>query len=987
MQVAHPTLPPTIWGGYPGARSSQRTSKCPKAVGAHQAHLGASTWHQRFACATCHVVPTEVGDPGHIFVAGAMGAQVKDLLPAELTPTGLGTGLAWDHASATCTNSYCHGDTLNQVDPMTNMIVPGAGGTDTRPVWTKIDGTQSACGACHGTPPPPPHPKNEDCGVCHSSMNPGDFAKGIISYPELHIDGRVEVTSTQPCDSCHGGGGQSAPPRDAHNNMLTTAPGVGAHGQHMTSSSTWHAPIACNECHQVPGSTTDQTHLDSINEVYLDPTIAVPGAPTGTGGHLQIAGAAYDPATLTCAGSYCHGGGGSPLKGGTAITPKWTQVDGTQAKCQSCHGMPPPAPHPANGNCGTCHPTMIAGDNLTIAYPAKHIDGAVDVINDQPCDTCHGSSGNAAPPKDTTGGTTTNLRSVGAHRSHVDASTWHAQVTCDQCHKVPTAVGSIGHVDTALPAEITFGNLAGNTATWNGSTCSNAYCHGATLKSGTGPAGGTATKPVWTTVDGSQSQCASCHGTPPPPPHPSDADCGKCHDTMTAGGGLVITSPARHIDGNLDVNTNQACNTCHGGATGNAPPQDTLKNTATNTRGVGAHQSHLAPSTLFFKPIACTDCHVVPATVNSLGHQDTPLPAEVKFSGRGGTSPTWNGATCSNVYCHGATLTSGTSGAGGTATSPLWSKVDGTQATCQSCHGFPPPAPHPQSSDCGTCHADVQAGANTTFTDTTKHIDGSVDVTTTQACNSCHGGTNNAPPKDTTNGSATTLRGVGAHQAHVVTGSTWHADVTCAQCHVVPSSTTSVGHIDTALPAEVMFTGIATGTWNGSTCSSYCHGSTLGAGGTATLPLWTKVDGTQSTCSSCHGLPPPAPHPAATNCEGCHPDAGANHTITTPAQHIDGVTQVTAGANHPTGYAQVTMHGYEVDKTGMGSCATAGCHGVALTGGTSGGPSCATATGCHDKVGGGLTWQTQCTFCHGDIAVPTGNVAPPQGVLGATAPT
>ena len=973
----------------PPRDTSGRSDLVSIGVGAHKAHGQASTWHKRFACETCHVVPKEVGELGHMFVAAADGSRVLDPLPAELVMAGPGTGTVWDHATATCTNSYCHGDTLNQVDPATNMVVPGAGGTVTRPVWTLVDGTQSACGSCHGNPPPAPHPQQTDCGLCHQSMNPGDFAAGKISYPELHIDGMVQVSSTQPCDSCHGSGGQSAPPKDAHGNTATTAPGVGAHAQHMTTTSTWHAPIACNECHQVPGSTTDQTHLDSINEVFLDPTQAVPGAPQGTGGLLQIVGASYSASAQTCTNTYCHGGGQSPLKGGNAITPTWTRVDGTQSKCGSCHGNPPPAPHPQNSDCGSCHPTMTAGNNTTITYPAKHIDGNVDVTSDQPCDSCHGSGGNAAPPKDTTGGMTTNLRSVGAHRSHVGtASTWHAPVTCDQCHKVPTSTTSIGHIDSALPAEITFGNLAGNTASWNGSTCSNAYCHGATLKSGTGPAGGTATKPVWTVVDGSQSQCGSCHGTPPPPPHPADSDCGKCHDTMTAGGGLVITDPARHIDGNLDVNTNQACNTCHGSAAGNAPPQDTLGNTATTTRGVGAHQSHLTPASQFFKAIACTDCHVVPATVTALGHIDTPLPAEVKFSARAGTSPTWNGAVCSNNYCHGATLTSGGSGAGGTATTPLWNKVDGTQAQCTSCHGFPPPAPHPAQSDCGTCHADVQPGSNMTFADATKHVDGTLDVNTNQACNSCHGGTNDAPPKDTTNGSATTLRGVGAHQAHVVTGSTWHVDVTCAECHKVPGAVNAVGHLDTPLPAELTFTGLATGSsWNGSTCTSYCHGSTLGAGGTATAPLWTKVDGTQAQCQSCHGAPPPAPHPNDVNCQNCHMDAGPNLTIITPSQHIDGTTQVTAGANHPTGYAMVTMHGYEVDKTGTSTCATSGCHGVTLLGGTTGGPSCSTATGCHDKVGTGFTWQTQCTFCHGDITVPSGNGAPPQGVLGATAPT
>lgn len=971
----------------PPRDTAGRTDLSSTGVGAHTQHLQGSDWHKRFACETCHVVPQQVGDLGHIFIQGATG-PIKDPLPAEVVFTGLGTGATWDHDTATCTNSYCHGDTMRQTDPVTNQTVMGAGGTLTQPMWTQVDGAQSKCGSCHGTPPPAPHPQNEDCGLCHQSMNPGDFAAGKFSYPELHINGVVDVTSTQPCDSCHGGGGLSSPPRDAHGNTATTAPGVGAHAQHMTTGSKWHAPIACNECHLVPGSTTDQTHLDQIDEVYLDPTVMVPGSTLdtgGTGGKLQLPGATWNASALTCAGTYCHGGGHSPLLGGTAISPKWTKVDGTQSQCQSCHGMPPPAPHPPDSDCGKCHPTMLQGNPTTIMDPAKHINGTVEVIDDKPCDSCHGSGGNPAPPIDTTMGTSTDLRGVGAHRNHLNPSTWHSEITCDQCHKVPASLESIGHIDSPLPAEVIFGNLAGSTAAWNGTTCSNVYCHGATLKDGTGPAGGNATKPVWTVVNGAQSQCGSCHGTPPPPPHPVDSDCGKCHPTMTPGGGLVITDPAKHIDGNLDVNTNQPCNSCHGSITGgNAPPKDTQGNTATNTRGVGAHQSHLNPSNLFFKPVVCTDCHLVPATVTSLGHIDTPLPAEVKFSGRAGTSPTWNGAQCSNVYCHGATLTDPTTGtgAGGAATSPLWQKVDGTQAQCTSCHGFPPPGQHPQDPDCGKCHMDVKLGANTTFLDASKHIDGNLDVNTDLACNTCHGGgANNAPPKEVSGGTATTLRGVGAHQAHVVGGSSWHLDVTCNECHLVPATQNAVGHIDAQRPADVTFSGLGAGTtWNGANCSSYCHGTTLKtsagtpAGGNATVPVWTKVDGTQKQCTSCHGSPPPLPHPQNSACETCHADAGPNQTIKTPSMHIDGTVQVTAGSNHPAGYSARDQHGYIFDGSGPSTCATAACHGVALNGGTTGGPSCNT---CHTA-----NWQTDCKFCHGTSA----NGAPPESVMGKVDP-
>jgi predicted CxxxxCH...CXXCH cytochrome family protein len=185
----------------------------------------------------------------------------------------------------------------------------------------------------------------------------------------------------------------------------------------------------------------------------------------------------------------------------------------------------------------------------------------------------------------------------------------------------------------------------------------------------------------------------------------------------------------------------------------------------------------------------------------------------------------------------------------------------------------------------------------------------------------------------------------------------------------------AVGHIDTPLPAEMTWTGLAMGsTWNGTTCTSYCHGSTLNGGGTATSPVWTKVDGTQKTCTACHGNPPPAPHPANNQCTTCHADGGTGGTFVTPSQHIDGTVQVSQV--HPAGYNAREQHGYDFDKGGSSTCATASCHGTALTGGNTGGPSC---NSCHNG------WQTNCTFCHGGTSNTTG--APPEGVMAQTAAT
>src|SRR5258708_1620943 len=101
--------------------------------------------------------------------------------------------------------------------------------------------------------------------------------------------------------------------------------------------------------------------------------------------------------------------------------------------------------------------------------------------------------------------------------------------------------------------------------------------------------------------------------------------------------------------------------------------------------------------------------------------------------------------------------------------------------------------------------------------------------------------------------------------------------------------------------------------------------------------------------------------------------AAPNLTIKPRAQHTDGIVKTTGGTTHPPGYNAFDKHGYDFDSHGSATCATAGCHGVTLLGGNTGGPSCNT---CHTA-----NWQSDCKFCHGTTA----HGAPPQGVQGETA--
>lgn len=509
------------------------------------------------------------------------------------------------------------------------------------------------------------------------------------------------------------------------------------------------------------------------------------------------------------------------------------------------------------------------------------------------CATCHGEASRpgdfllrSAPPRDLAGDVDPSYPGVGAHAIHLYASNTHAAIACNECHVVPSDVGSKGHADSDRPAELTFGTLAttgSRTPSYDATTrrCSDSYCHGEA-------------KAVWTEPRSSKDACGTCHGLPPASPHPQSGRCDLCHSQVVDAERNII-APSLHVDGKIQFAAGD-CATCHGSGVDPAPPKDTLGNQDVSSIGVGAHQAHLAGGTSS-RPLACAECHTVPSSVDAPGHIDT-LPAELIFTGvatTGGRTPFWSHelGSCSDAYCHSPAAAS-------VAPTPQWTEPG--PLACTSCHDTPPAPPHPQMSDCSRCHGDVVAANDIDFVDRTLHVDGLVQVTLDPSCTSCHGSQNPAPPVDLSGQSVTTSPGVGAHQAHLL-GSASARPVACNECHQVPSTPLASGHIDTLLPAELAFSGAATafgGTpsyANGTCSNTSCHGGVFpnghASGGTNTTPLWTKVDGTQAACGTCHALPPPAPHPVGSLnpvCSACHENiAPDNLTFTFPELHVDGV--------------------------------------------------------------------------------------------------
>lgn len=652
-------------------------------VGAHQAHLLNSDIRAAIQCSECHIVPENVDDEGHV-----------DALPAELTWGELasadGAKPSWDHGTATCSGTYCHGATLS-------------GGSDTEPDWTRVDGSQASCGSCHGAPPPSPHPASDQCQSCHDKTLSADGTIDVAGG--YHMNGQLEASSLE-CNACHGNEVNAAPPVSLGGSSDTADPAVGAHQSHLLDSEIRKA-IPCEECHVVPANVDDEDHLGESPAELTWGVLATSGGLTPE----------WDGDNNRCANTYCHGGG---LSGGVDTEPLWTVVDGSQAACGSCHGAPPPSPHPAETDCSQCHPGTANAAGQIDVEGGLHINGVVD-LGDIPCNYCHGNDVNAAPPVSVSGSSDTNDTEVGAHQSHVQDSGVRKAVLCEECHVVPENVGDEGHLGES-PAELVWGPLAttgGLSPTWDrgADTCSNTYCHGASLD------GGARIEPVWTQVDGTQTTCGSCHGYPPPPPHSTYTDCKLCHPGTVNAAGQIDVDGGKHIDGTVEV-VDMACNSCHGNEDNAAPPLSVDGSSDTTLVEVGAHQSHVTDGP-YRSAISCEECHIVPASVGASGHLDA-APAEVVWGALAttdGADPEWDSeqARCTNTYCHGATI-------GGNSTDPDWTKVGENEARCGTCHGVPPPSPHPDAYECSSCHPKTITPDFEIDIESGYHINGTIDV-------------------------------------------------------------------------------------------------------------------------------------------------------------------------------------------------------------------------------------------------------------------
>jgi predicted CxxxxCH...CXXCH cytochrome family protein len=347
----------------------------------------------------------------------------------DLPWSALAGSVVWDRSAATC-STYCHGATL------------AAGGTNTRPVWTQVGTGQTACGTCHGNPPPPPHPAQTACFGCH----PDTVAENgtILVAGGKHVDGHLDASTE--CGACHG----VPPSSGAHlAHAAFTDPSVPTYGDLRILEA--YAPeggtayqFGCGHCHPVDGAR----HMDGALDVDLAPS--APGAGLRA---LNAADARYVSETGTCGGVYCHSSGQEAPA--FAASPAWTSA--VPLGCGGCHGNPPaypsggPGAPDANGHIGLTDTGREFGHYAGMAGPS-HVQK-------------HGGGAYAAPQ--------------GA-----------APITCQTCHFQTTDTASTGPsgfywLDTTGTYVLPGGDLArADDPAWRATQC--ATCHGA---AGPAPAG------------------------------------------------------------------------------------------------------------------------------------------------------------------------------------------------------------------------------------------------------------------------------------------------------------------------------------------------------------------------------------------------------------------------------------------------------------------------------------------------------------------
>ena len=492
----------------------------------------------------------------------------------------------------------------------------------------------------------------------------------------------------------------------------------------------------------------------------------------------------------TCSTSYCHsnGQGGNPL----VTTATWASPAGTLT-CTGCH----------DGK-STGAATTLSGKHDNHMNPATNT--SLGLANGLNCVDCHAKT------------VTNPANNVIANKSkHVNVLVDYSGVRAGGSSRYSTATKSCTNIychSNGNPGAIVFVRMTGSKV-WNGSAsfgCNG--CHGRSTTNGAPDyaIGGAGT----VSANGHYGQHVAASDT--------TTVCANCHvktaNKTVAGKFVDYTAAGFHLNGTPNVyfrstigatasfnqGLGQCSNVvCHGSGTptwGNktatptcqkchgyrSTPWNALDGSTTGAK-VGNHFNHISSATYkYARPITCKECHsdsiaLSTDSANATAHFNSAGTAKVNWSvpanaplATNGTTPTYNGTTCANTYCHGATLPDGFTP---TKVVPTWNTpfLAGTSADCGKCHGYPPNdtatlGNHTTAeTDCHSCHPHV-ASNNISFSDPTLHMNGVVNAAG-GSCTGCHA---------TARGNRPAIVGQFATGSHHVQGVTL-TNAHCYQCH------------------------------------------------------------------------------------------------------------------------------------------------------------------------------------------------------------
>ncbi len=850
--ACHGNPPTTLGELVTNPQATLALGNPPTNAGSHATHVTS----EGMTCAVCHsgnTMPTvsktiqmgfDINNsswPG--FAGTAAFGSFSGRSPLGGTPaytfvsSKSGTLVNTSASYRTSCNVYCHGQWI------------GASGS-INPSWIITDGSQSACGTCHGASAANPPATGKH--TTHASSSAGNYGFSCTKcHPNpngfSHVNGRVQWRLSSATNGLIGP-------------TATYTPFGGSAA--ISGNTTGIAPSATyGTCNNIYCHSTVQNNLGT-------------GAPT-------YKSVGWSDAALACSG--CHGNDAATLTTGSHATHLSTTTHAA-ITCANCHSgyetATPPnhvnyvinvqqsailsstgtytdsagAPGNGYGTCGTsyCHSNVqsatggarVAGDYKTVTWGS----GAMT------CASCHGN--------------TDATLVTGTHAKHLNATYGY---TCAACHGTAGGAGNTAiHVNQTINIDLT---TKGASATYSGDgtpansnfgTCSVTICHGS--NSG-----------AWGTSVSTQL-CTECHG------QPNTAYANFSSSIIAPGGAGVDTggnsaaTSARvgahqtHLLASSGISDKVHCGECH------------TVHVAINE---GTHLNYTT-STISFGPTAKAQSHTTAAVTRVSGY-----------------------INCSATYCHTAKTNTGS---GMTPvwndTNYLTATTNLVMADCKKCHNMPPAnTDHTgianltsfPAATCN-CHTTMSGSATTVaaiFSDKTKHVNGIVDASVD--CLGCHKGTQGVRQAVVGATSGSTGDDFVRPSRHIK--NTTVKNVDCIICHAEGATTsteTSVARVTEHTNGTVKLRNVDSQANPGTAGTNFWNWPGRRNGGTTITS--TDRDNMDRFCVNCHDSD--GALTIAVNSAGTGIDTGASVTRRlTPFNPLDGGTPLDVKSQFNSGNA------------------------------------------------------------------------------------